>query len=96
MGIATPPSELARAIGARILACRLATGRGWSQEACWTACGISRRQWQRLEGGKCLPHPVTWEAIKRLFPELSTPPARPAPAAAPGSAPQERPSNAEI
>lgn len=79
MNIETPLSDddgriaLRRALGARILACRVKEGRGWSQDACAASAGVSRRQWQRLEGGKCLPHPATWEALKRLFPELSTP-----------------------
>lgn len=70
--MAKPAMPSYKALGDAILACRLRVDRGWSQEYCWTVAGISRRQWQRLEGGWCLPRGLTWVALKALFPELAS------------------------
>lgn len=45
--------------------------KGFKQVFCALQVGVSHRQWSRWETGRYLPHPHTFNALIKLFPNLS-------------------------
>jgi hypothetical protein len=45
--------------------------KGYKQVFCALQVGVTEREWQRWVGGHFLPHPHTYNALLKLFPNLA-------------------------